>query len=88
MPRLFTNRPREYNFIVELVQHTKDSPRINWELSSAILYMVGGISFIIECHPNCSRTLVCEATTAQCNGNLFCDRFYAIPYRIASLFIG
>jgi hypothetical protein len=47
MPRLFTNRPREYNFIVELVQHTKDSPRINWELSSAILYIVGGISFII-----------------------------------------
>lgn len=44
MPRLFTNRPRRYDFITPktIVQN-----HISWESTNAILYLVGGISFIM-----------------------------------------
>jgi len=42
MPRLFTNRPRQSLFPARL-----GAGRLNWERTSAILYIVGGSTFIL-----------------------------------------
>ncbi len=44
MPHLFTSRPRQYSLFDE---KTLRISRFNWELFNAILYLIGGITFII-----------------------------------------
>jgi hypothetical protein len=47
MPRLFTNRPRQHDLAVKVAKQTIDGNHFNWELSNAILYIVGGTSFVV-----------------------------------------
>ena len=49
MPRLFTNRPRQHDLAVKVAKQTidEDGNHFNWGLTNAILYIVGGTSFVI-----------------------------------------
>ncbi|NBD32757.1 MAG: hypothetical protein GVY17_07300 [Cyanobacteria bacterium] len=44
MPHLFTNRPRQYTLFTEKMLGIS---YFNWELTNGILYIVGGITFVI-----------------------------------------
>jgi len=44
MPHLFTNRPRQYTLFT---QKTLGISYLNWELTNGILYIIGGITFVI-----------------------------------------
>ena len=44
MPHLFTNRPRLYNI---LIKPTTDYQNFDWESFNALLYIVGGMTFIM-----------------------------------------
>lgn len=44
MPHLFTNRPRQYTLFT---QKALGVSYLNWELANGILYIVGGITFVI-----------------------------------------